>query len=49
MSEELPDVVVWGDGVHDDSAALQAIYEGKARGVKPDGTPWLEPPERRGG
>ena len=33
-------VLVYGDGVHDDTEALTKIIAGKARGVFPDGTPY---------
>lgn len=33
-------VVVHGDGVHDDTEALQAIANGEADGIFPDGTPF---------
>jgi hypothetical protein len=35
-------VIVRGDGITDDTDALQAIVNGEARGIKPDGRPWNE-------
>lgn len=32
-------LVIWGDGVHDDTAALQAALDGRLV-VRPDGTPF---------
>ena len=36
-NSDKPTVLVYGDGVHDDSAAIQAIIDGKAVGVLPNG------------
>ena len=36
-------VVVYGDGVTDDTAALQAIINGDAVGVRPSGVSWSLP------
>lgn len=33
-------VIVHGDGVVDDTEAMQAIFNGEAIGIRPDGTPW---------
>ena len=37
---ELPTAVIYGDGIHDDTAALQAFIDGSARVVYPDGSPF---------
>ena len=36
-------VVVYGDGATDDTAALQAIANGEAVGIRPSGVLWTEP------
>jgi hypothetical protein len=33
-------VIVYGDGVHDDTDAMQAILDGEAEGITPNGLPW---------
>lgn len=35
-------VIVYGDGVTDDTNALQDIFNGQAIGIKPNGRPWDE-------
>lgn len=39
---ELPTVVLYGDGKTDNRAAFEKIFSGEARGVTPDGRPWQE-------
>jgi len=34
---KLPIVLLYGDGVHDDGRNLELIFNGKARGLLPDG------------
>jgi len=35
-------VIIHGDGIHDDTEALQAIINGKAKGIRPDGRASLD-------
>lgn len=36
-------VIVYGDGVHDDTKALQLMANGKAKGICPDGSIFPKP------
>ena len=40
-----PTMTVYGDGIHDETAAFQAFFDGTHDLVYPDGTPW----QQRGG
>lgn len=46
MLKEKPLVLVHGDGVTDDHNAIEAHYNGKARAVHADGTPFPKPGAR---
>jgi len=36
--KEVKQVLVYGDGVHDDTEALQKVLDSEAQGIYPDGT-----------
>ena len=38
--QEIGYVTIYGDGIHDDTKELQAVTNGEAKGIMPDGTPF---------